>query len=829
MLKDVCLLTEGQVPETLNAASLSQNFGLELLESVLSNHVDTILAHPEQIHIFRIGLMPLVVKLVSGRASFSATVRAMRLLHLIFDRLLLSLLPECEIALSLLNHMLDADAAAVWKRTLCLEVLRAIYAEPTLIRSIYSHYDEQDGKRNIVRDNLATLVRLASERPALIGSGSRSTMPTLISRPEDEQAANQASGIIGTIGSAVSMLDLNAPGISIQWSTVRVPCIDQLDKNEAPSLPSTYIYSLALTCINTFSEGLARFLLPFTIPSESKAKRRQRIAQESEEDSYMGLTGAGPTPISDDRKELSRSRSFRGRRMPVNPLSLENHALYSQICISGHIVETCWPALLAVCSTFLNATLDSDHHHALVRSFQKFTQVAGVLGLSTPRDAFLTTLGKYAVPSANLNLLIPDSASNGRDNTKYADDFAGSDGDSNPSPNVSSDRHRQSIDRGMFRLNARHLLCLRALLNLGIALGPVLGKSWSIILEALQQADQIIWHSGVARRQSSGGYSRQSSDNFNAGDIAYDTGDVVLEIKAAETAASRMFESTSDLPDRAFMDLLDCICGLLRKVPQRFQEQFVESLVSSQGVSRTSGKAASSAGAPIDVSANDRANMFVLEKLGDLIQCNTFRLVQNRTAETGWDLLIGVLVQTLSSQQMEPNIRIKATDTLNNLILTVAVSPENIADEDQDQVRRRGFIALLREVEILCKEQRQDTRVSQGCEIEIHRLALETLRSVLERCGDSLSLGWDTIFAIITSVFSRPGPISKNPGFNQPDIYPRSLKLVRSSFASLQLICSDFLNCVPYSCLPILLETLYCFCHQSQDLNISLTVSGLHT
>ena len=790
------------------------------------------MAHPEQIHIIRVSLMPLMVKILSERANFAASVRATRLLRLVINHLLFALAPECEIALSLVNHMLDPDAAVMWKRALCLELFRGIHAEPALIRSVYSHYDEQEGTRNIIREHLATLVRLASENPSAIGLGHQSTIAASTSKTVDdsgEQSTVHNSGILGSVGAASTMIEPNAPGISTHWSTVRTACIDQLDKSEAPSLPTTYIYGLTLTCINNFSDGLARFLLPFTVPSEAKSKRKHPMSQGKEE-STSAVLSIGETPSATGKeKKLLRNRSFRSRRMPVNPLSLEDNVLYSQISTSGRMVDNCWPALLAACSTFLNASLDSDYYHALIRSFQKFTQVAGLLEMTTPRDAFLTTLGKHAVPSASLTTPMsethfPASVLNEHDSSQNGEDTE-SDRESSSARSISSDHPRQSIDRRIFRLNTRNLLCLRALLNLGIALGQVLGKSWSIILEILQQADLILSRSKGARRQTGGRHSRQPSEDQTVGGISIVPGGFGLEITAAETAASRMIESTVDLSDKAFVDVLNCLCSLLRNV-DTISEKPISRLRSAQSVVQTHHRVVTANGVSTDGTTNDRANDFVLEKLGDLIQCNLTRLLQAETDETGWDLLVAAFVTLLSSPKMSPDIRIQAAQTLNSLVLSVAVAKELASFEQQDDVRRRGLDALLREIHSFHDQGRQDTRVSQSCEIEIHRLALEALRTILEQCGDSLHHGWDSVFALLTSVFNKRQSFSSAELQGNPELNVMSPKLVRSSFGSLQLICSDFLNSVPQSCLPILLETLYSFCAQDQDLNISLTVSN---
>ena len=764
--------------------------------------------------------MPLIIKTISERSNFSVTVRAIRLLQLITSHLLFALAPECEIALSLVNHMLDPEAAVLWKRALCLELFRGIHADSALIRSIYSHFDVQEGKRNIIRDHLATLVRLASENPTAIGLGHQSTIATSTSKPVND---SQGSGIIGSIGATVSMIELNSPGISTQWSTIRTAGIDQLDKSEAPSLPITYIYGLTLTCINTFSEGLARFLLPFTVPSEAKSKRKRRMSQGKAGSPSVSVNGGETPPNTGKEKALSRNRSLRSKGLLVNPLSLEDHVLYNQIHTSGQMVDSCWPALLAACSTFLNASLDSDYYHALIRSFQKFTQVAGLLDMATPRDAFLTTLGKYAVPSANiatptLESHFPASVLNGHNSSRTEEDTA-SDHESSPAPSIVSDRQRQSIDYGIFRLSTRNLLCLRALLNLGIALGPVLGQSWLIILEILQQADLILSRSATIRKQAGGRHSRQPSEDQTTGVIASVPGEFGLEITAAETAASRMIESTVDLSNKAFLDVLKCLCSLLRNVDIPI-EQSMGNMRSPQSNSQRQNRAVTVIGGSTDGTANDRANTFIIEKLGDLIRSNLSRLLQLETAETGWDFIVTVLVALSSSPALSSNNRSQAAHTLNNMALDVAVSKEPASFEQQDEVRRRALNALSKGISSSPNERSQDARDSQSCEIEIHRLALEALLALLEQCGDSLHLGWDSVFVIMTSIFN------KRESSGNPDAVTISPKLVRPSFASLQLICSDFLNSVPQSCLPILLEALFSFCTQEQDLNISLTASG---
>lgn len=772
--------------------------------------------------------MPLITRVLSERVLFSTTVRVMRLVQLILGNFLSALASECEMVLSLLNHMLDPDAAILWKRALCLEVFRGIHNDSALVRNIYSLFDEQEEKRNIVRDHLATLVRLASEKPAVIGLGNQSAMP--ITKPptrdgSGEEVAIQADGLIGSIGAAVSLTEPEAPGISTRWSSLRISCIDQLDKSEAPAIPAAYIYGLALTCINSFSEGLAKFLLPFTLPVEMKIKKKSRPLQKADESMEASATSENMAAPHTGRRELTRGQSIR-RKLPVNPLKLEDHAMYSEICTSGQMVENCWPAILAACSTFLNATLDSDYYHALIRSFQRFTQVAGLLDLSTPRDAFLTALGKHSLPSAGMSSLTAGNARNssvigGLESTDYPND---DDRVLGPSPSIPSVRKRSTVDLGAVLMNTRNLLCLRALLNLGIALGPVLQSSWLIILETLQHADLVLSYADAGRRQASG-QLKQGSAAQTSNDGVIMGNDFSTEVAAVKTAATRMFEATSDLPDQAFVSILYCLCNLLQISISETPETPPDDLLSPQVLSRKHHRLPSLKRLSLDGALAIRGNVFVLTRLSEMVTHNIPRLTRGDTAQTGWDLLVEVLTNLLGQPNSSPEFRIKATSVLSDLCLAVATSQNDSSPEEQDIIRKRGLIALLGGISRLSDAQQLNSRISQSCDFEIQRAIIETLRLILEQCGESLVLGWDTVFAIIMSIFDSSVSGDANISDVKPSYVSTSSKILRSSFGPLQLICSDFTSSVPHSCGLMLLETMYAFCSQQQDLNISLTVS----
>jgi hypothetical protein len=540
-------------------------------------------------------------------------------------------------------------------------------------------------------------------------------------------------------------------------------------------------------------------------------------------------------------KGLERTPSFKKNPVPMNPLALEDHPLRTEIKICAAIIDDCWPAILATCSTFLNAALDSEYFHGLVRAFQKFAHVAGLLQLTTPRDAFLTTLGKAAVPpnllSACLNIATPrpttPTPTSAAESGSILSNARGLLSRENVAAQGQSGAERgggrASSDPSAASLNTRNLLCLRALLNLGIALGPTLGTSWGIVLETLQQADFVLFCTGKTPGKIPAPVRSQDPQAENeASSLLSNFG---TEIKAVETAASRLIESTIDFPNKAFVEVVLAICNLL----ERDQEEEAPTPVSAKARSppptgsalKASGKHRRVLSISTSASAGPtQEDMFALAKLGDIAAINIERLLTYAPDTSGWTPLVSELIRVLNSATVNPSVRGRAAEILIRLVLESAKMAASLHPESRGKVQLLLLEALRDALVPLQAPERQASVASHSTDVEIHKVILEGLKSLLEQCGETLVSGWDITFEVIDSIFVRRnfGGSSERPS-QQPILMTRSAKLIRSSFGSLQLICSDFLASLPNSCFLILVDTLYKFCSQSEDLNIALTVS----
>lgn len=804
---------------------MPQTFGLELIESVLTNHAAIFLDHPEQAYILKSRVMPFIINSLSEKLNFAVTVRIVRILYTLLRRHLTILSVEGEMALGLLTHMLDQDTA-MWKRSLCMEVFRGIFAEAALIRRIFAMYDAQEGKKDILRDLVASFVKISTERPAVIGLGHQSTIPmaSQIITTGADQGMLEASGVPGIISSSMSSSE-PAAGISTQWSTMRVPCIDQLDKTDPPSVPDSYIYGLTLACISGLSEGLAKFILPLTVPDVRNRKKLSKFAEITESSKVLEVPGSSP-----GNSTLERRTSFKKNPVPVNPLGLEEHALFEDVNTCAGIVDECWPAILATCSTFLYAALDTGYYHGLVRSFQKFTHVAGLLRLSTPRDAFLTTLGKAAVPP---NVLTASTAMSQPPQTPTVESsgmFKNARGllsvDSLVSPaSPTTDRARQGsvTDTSAASLNTRNLLCLRALLNLGIALGPTLDTAWTIIFGTLQQADFVIFSS--AKSSSRNPSPSQTTELQTTGDNQALLVNFGAEIKAVETAAARLLESTVDFPNEPFLEVVTAMCNLLgREEEAKIAESQSADAPPSPTARRTSQTHRRLNSINMAPSTQNQEDQFALAKISDVASINIDRLMTYPPDASGWTILTSELISTACSPTTTSSVRLRAAESLVRLVLEAAAATLSFSDETRSIVHLRLIEAFSRALKPLQCAERKTSVSIHATDIDVHKIVLEGLKSVLEQCGESIISGWDIAFDIIGSVFTQDFQASDRTTV-ATRFTTRSARLIRSSFNSLQLICSDFLSSLPSSCFLILVDTLYKFCTQDDDLNISLTVS----
>jgi len=784
ILLDLAQATDGRNTDFFDISSLSVNLGLELIHVALTNSAISYSSHPEFAQVIKINLLPLLIRLLSERQSFGTTLRVMRITPIIIQRHTRQMSEECEMLLGLFNHLLDPNSSSDWKRIMVMEVYKKIYATPSLVINLCLQYDQKSGTKHIIHDNISIFVRLSGERPASLGIGQ--------SQPLKKQSRNDIGAFdAAAIEAGAGITDFATDEIPAEdldddtaWLMPKTALLDVLDKNEAPPLPDGYIYGLVLDCLSSLSDNLARVILPLTLSTNRKR-------------------------LSDNGSLSTKAHATNYTSMPINPLKLVNSPSAEKVKAIASLLEDSWTALLATCATFLAADISNELYRNVIRSIQKFAQVSGLLELSTSRDAFLTALSKGAItPNLISSLSIAISSKTGED-----DDNAETSTIITQRSSISSQRPI-TTKQVQCPLTTRNLLCLRALINIAIALGPTLGQASTIILRTIEQIDLFVY----LMKQNDRGMSISSliadvRQSYNDVPLALLAGD----IDAANTASKRFLESTSEFPEEAFYTFIEKFCQSLSMT-----NCFINAVDSA--------------------SPHMGADQYViLTKFATLIELNTLRFATVTPSKSGWGIAAECLINIATSRDTLLDSRLLAAETISNAVIALV----NVCATNSDLSRENVQTLALATIHELGQQTvaSAEKDIWTNIDLSAYGYVLGTIKTILENSGESLVVGWNYLLSCVQNVFTNStlhqntpqdaetavkGPLTrKHSEISTEHVQFLLPDLGRIAFAIVQNICSEYLNNLPVPFFPDLCRLLSQFILQHTTLNISLTTTTL--
>lgn len=238
-----------------------------------------------------------------------------------------------------------------------------------------------------------------------------------------------------------------------------------------------------------------------------------------------------------------------------------------QLHVVHDMVESGWPPLLAALSFVMSTNLSDELFVDVLASFQAMTNVAGMLGLTTPRDAFFTSLAKFAIPARVVSSL-----------DTYVEP---------PTPRTPSTLSENFGLTGPAHppgLSERNMACLKAYIASSLFLAGSLGDSWFNVLETLQNADYVLTTKGVKpssnKRNTMGpgvgpstpGRSVSSSGAPSSVQSASPQGQqqqsirhpllADLDADSLQHSTQRLFDASKNLEDSAFHDFVAALCKL---------------------------------------------------------------------------------------------------------------------------------------------------------------------------------------------------------------------------------------------------------------------------
>ncbi|KAH7877661.1 guanine nucleotide exchange factor in Golgi transport N-terminal-domain-containing protein [Lentinula edodes] len=403
VFEDLCLLANLEKPNFLKLESLHKMFALELIESVLTNYHALFRKHPSLILLLQHHHCPLLLKALSDRPTFPLILRCTRVVFLLLKQFCLELQTEAEVFLMLLIGIITDDNSVSLDTSGSRSSIasnesyghnldegacngdnarNSSCSDAELMRNVWDRYDAQEHGSNALKTLITALKRLVTEKPALLGVGSQMFGVGVSSNNDSHYAlspsgsAYSLDGVVGmvataasaTVSNVVGMIGSNA-GLSLQGSTMKLQCIDQLDKADSPPIPESYVYLLAVQCLVSLCEGFATFAAPL----------------------YNTIIIQKPCAASEAPIRAPPALDF-------TSLSSDDPST-KQLQIVRDIIESNCPALLAALSFVIATNLCDEIFVDILASYQAMTNVSGMLGLTTPRDAFFTSLAKFSVPT----------------------------------------------------------------------------------------------------------------------------------------------------------------------------------------------------------------------------------------------------------------------------------------------------------------------------------------------------------------------------------------------------------------------------------------------
>lgn len=372
----------------------------------------------------------------------------------------------------------------------------------------------------------------------------------------------------------------------------------------------------------------------------------------------------------------------------INSLADDIHKLASvQNPVASEVLRLLGTTILKCFSVILGVAMDLDMFRQSVRAVQRMAHASGIASEITARDEFLLLLAQCCTLSED-NIGIP-------------------------------------------LMLGRCSLCVRALFNLGYALGNQLENSWTLITDTIF---------GLKKGMQS--THESSIDCLFENDSP--------EYRSMNVALKKLIESTSHHSDLALVYFMDAIRIGKDPIKYHILEQIVNLNVSRFG--------------------NPRA------------EC--------------WSSLTEALMEGISSSETVDT----ALEILNycSAIVMHDSCAKDLGNDTESVQRSLGMIVrtLCRTIRILHSN---------------HKIMeMDQLKSIIEKYGSRIKYGWEDVLSVVSET-----PSSDNSA------------LMQSAFKTLELICSDFLENLPYSCIFDLALCLNEFSRQEKDLNTSFTSTSL--
>lgn len=557
LFQDLCQLVNADQPYWLTGMTeMTRTFGLELLEAVLTSYPSIFYTHPEFSFMLKEKVCPLVIKLFSPslkyrqglppppspapveKPFFPIVMRLLRIVGILIKNYYSLLVTECEIFLSLLVKFLEPEKP-MWQRCLALEVLHKLSVQPELIKSFCESYDMKLHSTKIFRDIVNALGAFIQSQfmnqPGGPATQSGSKMPDTQGTPPALVGGLPVGGGVSPQPAFMYRGVWIPLVITIPQGQTRSIYLELLDKIDPPMIPDGYGVSLAFHSLLEMVTSVRILVLG---EKEDKGQGRGQAKGQAK-------AAATPTPQPETKETTEEEKA-------------------DQKTLHEELINSSWCGMLAALSLLLDASTDESATEAVLKSQESYANLCGHLGMTTPRDAFITALCKASLPPHyTLTILNTHNAQNPKglnrtpsQDLQYATESVERSqvvavGTALPTASLPAGAHQ-----GPVMLTAKNIQCMRALLSLAHCHGSILGTAWHLVLTTMQH---LVWILGL--KPSNGG-SLKASQQISETSNTIITTAVMADLPVLSAMLSRLFESAQYLDDVALHHLIDALCKL---------------------------------------------------------------------------------------------------------------------------------------------------------------------------------------------------------------------------------------------------------------------------
>ncbi|CAG0915150.1 unnamed protein product [Notodromas monacha] len=702
LFQDLILLINGERPHWLRGLNeMTRTFGLELIESILTDFASVFSVHPEFAFLLKERVCALVIKLFSpnvkfrlqtnpalmspqsqpdrgwsagsagtlDKPHFPVAMRLLRLVSVLVTKYYELLATQCEIFLSLIMKFLDPDKPA-WQRALALEVLHKLVVQPQLLKVFCAQ-------------------GLSSPSQSVVGSLIASGQPGFLFR-----------GVCLPVGKGL---------ISSQPKAL---FLEMLDKTDSPqNIAEGYGITLAFGCLMETVRSLNAVI--------------------------------GGDYISS----------------PIDTEKSGSHSSQTQLQIQ--LIKSSSAGLLSALQFLLRASVDDALTEQILQAMQQYAWMCGTSGVNDTRDDFVRAICRSCFPpSYNLSVLMcPGSPKALQRVTRTSSvpgilspsdgslSAAGTDGEPQQQvvavgPPLNTTALIGSVSQsGPVMLTAKNLLCMKGVLSFANAHGKILDNAWHVVLTTLQH---LVWILGLKPTTSasarstnmvpgnisgqtlfsesvhptnatnvgmggvvmsaasvSGNEPVPSSHVTNAvGTNAVLTTAVLADIPVLSSMLNQLFESSRNLDEVALHHFIDALCKL--------SEEAMEMVSQS----------------------NREPSLFAAAKLLETGIVNLSRV------QILWRPVTSHLLEV--SAHAHPKMRDFGVEAVTHLVQNALQFPYNPPLKENQELQTILLAPLLQ----LPSDMHPDVRQKQ----------LEAVLQILHSSGESLHHAWPTLLTIVGSI-----------------------------------------------------------------------------